>query len=281
MTFNSVAGTDYGFLNGKPATPSLLDLFGPWPAYLVVAGTLVAAVWAAMTWPWERARSRQARDGGTWLQPGLNGQARAMGASEALPANHHADHPGFAGLSAVIIGMFLLVKGRANARLAADIADVSATDRVVDIGCGPGGAVREAARRGARATGVDPAPVMLRLARAFTRDTGIRWIEGTAESVPLSDGAATVVWSLATVHHWKDLGSGLGQARRVLVPDGRLVAIERQTKAGATGLASHGWTQQQAESFGAHCRTAGFVDVVVGPHGTGRQAVWAVSARRP
>jgi hypothetical integral membrane protein (TIGR02206 family) len=65
MTFNSIAGTDYGFLNGKPSTPSLLDLFGPWPAYLVVAGTLVVAVWVAMTWPWERARSRQARDGDT------------------------------------------------------------------------------------------------------------------------------------------------------------------------------------------------------------------------
>ena len=88
----------------------------------------------------------------TRLAPASSSHGRIRG----LPANHHADHPGFAGLSAVIIGMVLLVKGRANARLAADVADVSATDRVVDIGCGPGGAVREAARRGARATGVDP-----------------------------------------------------------------------------------------------------------------------------
>lgn len=204
-----------------------------------------------------------------------------MGESEALPANHHADHPGFTGVSAVIVGLILLVKGEPNARLAADTAGVSAGDRVVDIGSGPGGAVREAARRGAHATGVEPAPVMRRLARAFTRDAGVGWVDGTAESVPLPDGAATVLWSLATVHHWKDLGSGLGEARRVLEPGGRLVAIERQVDAGATGLASHGWTQQQAESFGAGCRTAGFVDVVVGPHGTGRQAVWMVSARRP
>ena len=110
-------------------------------------------------------------------------------------------------------------------------------------------------------TGVDPSSVMLRIARAFTRDAGVAWVEGTAESVPLPDGSATVLWSLATVHHWQDVGAGLGEARRVLGPRGRLLAIERRTQPGATGLASHGWTQQQAESFAAQCRTAGFVDL--------------------
>jgi hypothetical integral membrane protein (TIGR02206 family) len=54
LTFNSFAGTNYGFLNRKPDTASLLDLFGPWPLYVLVAAGLVAIVWALMTWPWER-----------------------------------------------------------------------------------------------------------------------------------------------------------------------------------------------------------------------------------
>ncbi|OCB44771.1 hypothetical protein A5721_19070 [Mycobacterium vulneris] len=54
MAFNGIAGTNYGFLNAKPATASLLDLMGPWPVYVVVASALVAGVWALMTWPWER-----------------------------------------------------------------------------------------------------------------------------------------------------------------------------------------------------------------------------------
>jgi ubiquinone/menaquinone biosynthesis C-methylase UbiE len=204
-----------------------------------------------------------------------------MSVPEALPVNHHADHPGFSGVTGAIVGVILLAMGRANARLAPDLTGVSARDRVVDIGCGPGGAVREAARRGAHATGIDPAPVMLRLARAFTRDAGIEWAEGTAEKVPLPDGAATVLWSLATVHHWKAVGLGLGEARRLLAPSGRLLAVERRVQPSATGLASHGWTQAQAESFAAQCRTAGFDDVAIGQHGQSRRAVWAVSATRP
>ena len=64
MTFNSIAGINYGFLNAKPGTASLLDVMGPWPWYVLVGAVLVAAVWAAMTWPWERLRRGQRDDGG-------------------------------------------------------------------------------------------------------------------------------------------------------------------------------------------------------------------------
>lgn len=56
FTFNRIAGTNYGFLNGKPATSSLLDVMGPWPVYVIVATTIVFVVWALMTWPWTRTR---------------------------------------------------------------------------------------------------------------------------------------------------------------------------------------------------------------------------------
>jgi len=57
LVINHFAGTNFGFLNRKPPTESLLNAFGPWPWYLLVAFALVLAVWALITWPWVRSRS--------------------------------------------------------------------------------------------------------------------------------------------------------------------------------------------------------------------------------
>jgi len=150
-------------------------------------------------------------------------------------------------------------------------------DTVVDIGCGPGAAVRYAARRGATAIGVDPAPVMVRVAKLLTRRTArVRYIEGFAEAIPLQDRSASIVWSIATVHHWGDIDAGLREARRVLVDGGRLVAIERQSKPGATGHASHGWTQEQADVFMNRTRQHGFADVRLERESTGRRTTISV-----
>ena len=205
-----------------------------------------------------------------------------MDVSSPSPVNHHAHHPGFTGATGALFGLIMVVMGRAKARLAADVASVADADHVVDVGCGPGTAVRAAAGRGARVTGVDPAPVMLRLARTVTRDQpSITWADGVAEDLPLQDGSATVVWSLATVHHWKDVTVGLAEVHRVLASGGRFLAIERQVRPGATGLASHGWTEHQAESFAAQCRTAGLQNVQIENQRTGRRSVWVVSGVRP
>ncbi|NIJ12083.1 putative integral membrane protein (TIGR02206 family) [Saccharomonospora amisosensis] len=60
MTFNAATGTNYGYLNRKPDTGSVLDLLGPWPWYLLPEITVIAAAWALMTWPWTVHRHRAA-----------------------------------------------------------------------------------------------------------------------------------------------------------------------------------------------------------------------------
>lgn len=193
--------------------------------------------------------------------------------------NHHGHHPGFSGLTGLIAGLTMIPGRGGLARLATDLAVVSNTDHVVDVGCGPGTAAREAARGGARVTGVDPAPVMLNLARRITRaNDAITWTEGAAEALPLADDAATVLWSISTVHHWPDLDAGLTEARRVLAPGGRFLAIERHTTPGATGLASHGWTDAQAQTFAERCGHTGFLNARVETAHTGRRSLLVVQA---
>jgi SAM-dependent methyltransferase len=195
--------------------------------------------------------------------------------------NHHADCPGFAGLGGFAAAMSMLIGRGPVTRLALARAGVTGDDHVIDVGCGPGAAARAAARRGAEVTGVDPATVMLRVARWLThRRRAVRWRQGIAEALPLGDGVATVVWSIATIHHWNDVEAALGEAHRVLGPAGRLLAIERRSRPGARGLASHGWTDEQAEMFAESCTAAGFSDVAVATCRPGRREVLVVRATR-
>lgn len=207
-----------------------------------------------------------------------------MTSSDGSPdtPNHHASMPGLSGVTGLLAGLTMLAGRGAVARLAADLTAVGAGERVVDVGCGPGVAAREAARRGATVTGVDPAPVMLALARSLTRAaTPVTWLEGAAERLPLPDAAATVVWTIATVHHWPELKAGLAEVHRVLAPGGRLLAIERRSRPGATGLASHGWTDRQAAAFADLCTAAGFEDIRMETRRAGRFILLIVHAAKP
>lgn len=193
--------------------------------------------------------------------------------------NHHADQHAFRGVVGLLAGLSMTIGREREALLATDLTQLTAEDRLVDVGCGPGSAARFAARRGAHVTGIDPASVMLDLARTLTRREPVEYLDGAAEALPIGDAEATIVWALATVHHWPDLDGGLAEVRRVLRADGRFLAIERRVQPGARGHASHGWTDRQAAAFADRCRDACFELVAVTSHETKRGVLLAVLAR--
>src|SRR5215472_18390196 len=127
------------------------------------------------------------------------------------------EHERFQGVSGLVIGATMLVGRGPLSRLVADLAEVGPGDRVLDVGCGPGGAAREAARRGATVTGVDPAPLMLAMGRWLSRGRsgrGIQFVTGTAEALPVPDQSVTVAWAISSAHHWGDEAAGLGELHR-------------------------------------------------------------------
>ncbi|HBX80600.1 MAG TPA: TIGR02206 family membrane protein, partial [Propionibacteriaceae bacterium] len=49
---NSLVGSDYMFINGKPTTASPLDLMPLWPWYLLIMEALLLVVFVLLYLPW-------------------------------------------------------------------------------------------------------------------------------------------------------------------------------------------------------------------------------------
>lgn len=122
---------------------------------------------------------------------------------------------------------------------------------------------------------------MLRLARwitAFRRVGSVSWLEGGAERLPVPDGQATVVWAVASLHHWSDRAAGLCEARRALASAGRLIVAEWLVRPGAQGHGAHGMTRDQAADFADQLSDAGFRDARVSTRRVGRRMLVLIEA---
>ena len=85
---------------------------------------------------------------------------------------------------------------------------------VLDVGCGTGNYTTALQVLGMDMTGVDPSEKMLSEAR--TKHPDVTWSHGTAEDLPLPDGAFSGAIATLTTHHWTDLEQGFREVRRTL-----------------------------------------------------------------
>ena len=146
---------------------------------------------------------------------------------------------------------------RSNRRIVS-IAALASGHSVLDIGCGPGAAVRAAAGSVERAVGVDRSEAMVEIARRRSRKfPNVEYAVGDAEHLPFPDGSFDRVWTIHSFHHWEDRRRGLLESHRVLRPRGRLLIIESETKG------SHGLDRTQASRLADELREVGFADATV------------------
>ena len=99
-----------------------------------------------------------------------------------------------------------------------DRLGVTAGVRLLDIACGSGFAASVAARRGALVSGVDASEQLIAIASARSPSGDFR--AGDMFALPFPDAGFDVVTSFNGI--WKGCEGALEQARRVLVPGGRL-----------------------------------------------------------
>ena len=133
--------------------------------------------------------------------------------------------------------------GRYSAPLApqfADLASVSAGQRVLDVGCGPGALTAELVRRLGPGTvsAVDPSEPFVSAARE--RHPGVSVQRAAAEELPFEDRAFDAALAQLVVHFMADPVQGLREMTRVTRKDG-VVAACVWDHAGAQGPLSLFW----------------------------------------
>jgi SAM-dependent methyltransferase len=101
-----------------------------------------------------------------------------------------------------------------------DAASVAPGSRLLDLASGPGDLAALAHARGARVTGTDFADAMLALARAQHPD--VEFQAADAEDLPFEPNAFDAVTMSFLVGHLARPETAIAEARRVLVPGGRV-----------------------------------------------------------
>lgn len=124
---------------------------------------------------------------------------------------------------------------------ALDILALVPDDRLLDVGCATGAAVRAASSQTALAIGVDRSAAMIRQARHLAGPTRAgAFLIADAEALPFPAAAFTAVLCTSVTHYIDDPDPALAEITRVLSPGGRLVIGEFQPDRDGQPSRGHG-----------------------------------------
>jgi SAM-dependent methyltransferase len=120
-----------------------------------------------------------------------------------------------------------------------DVAGVDGAQRVLDVACGTGAAALAAGRRGAAATGVDPAIGLLEIARARAakEQLHVEFLGGDANALPVPEASFDVCVSVFGVIFAPDPSLAITEMLRAVRPAG-CVALSSWLRGGAVDSAA-------------------------------------------
>jgi len=102
-----------------------------------------------------------------------------------------------------------------------EAAGVGPGTRVLDAGCGSGGACLLAEKRGARIAGVDAASTLLEIARERIPDGEFR--VGDLQELPFEEDSFDAILAASSLQYTEDRVATLREFKRVCHPNGRIV----------------------------------------------------------
>jgi MPBQ/MSBQ methyltransferase len=134
-----------------------------------------------------------------------------------------------------------------------DRMEVGPGNRLLDVGCGIGGASRMAAMAGAAVTGVDLTPEFVQTATALTDRVGlgdrVSFVTTPAESLPLEDSSFDAAILVHVGMNVPDKGALFAEVHRVLEPDGVFGLYEQVRTADGELTYPLPWAEDERSSF--------------------------------
>ncbi|ATY15001.1 class I SAM-dependent methyltransferase [Amycolatopsis sp. AA4] len=140
-----------------------------------------------------------------------------------------------------------LIMGRRSSnvtrnRWAVRLLDVQPSERVLELGCGPGVAVAALADRAALVVGVDHSAVMIRQARhrnrAAVRAGRVRLVCASVEHLSLAEGPFDAALAVNTLGMWPAPVARLWELGRLLCSGGRVALVSQPRLPGVTAAAA-------------------------------------------
>lgn len=153
----------------------------------------------------------------------------------------------------------------ARNRWAVGLLDIQPTDRIIELGCGPGVAVAALAARAGRGlvVGVDHSQVVLGQAARRNKTAiaagRVRLIHASVERLAVPDAPFDAALAVNTVGMWPDPPARLSEVGRLLRPGGRIALVSQPRCPGATAAT----TAAAADELTALLSKAGFEQVRV------------------
>ncbi len=162
------------------------------------------------------------------------------------------------------------------------LLDLRATDRVLEIGCGPGTAIRDVARvaTGGFVAGIDPSDVMVGQAvgrnRRAIHEKRVEVRLAAMSAIPYADASFDKVFGTNSIQFSKALLSDLREVHRVLRPGGLAVFSVQPLWKGGTDAAA----TEIVRNLAARMRDAGFVECTIAEKRAWPRAIACVSGTR-
>jgi ubiquinone/menaquinone biosynthesis C-methylase UbiE len=152
---------------------------------------------------------------------------------------------------------------RQRNRWAVSLLDVQPTDRVLEIGFGPGVAIAELAGRATRGRvyGIDHSEVMVQQASrrnaAAIRAHRVELVHASVDQLPTFDDPLDAILAVNSVGFWPNPVQRLHELRRLLRPAGRIALANQPRCPGAT----HHTTARAAQQLQDLLTQAGFTQI--------------------